>query len=160
MNECMFNDTTDVNCMLGCTGCAGRITKEDLKNYLNNKKFFRDRLAEYKEDLRIAEDLKAVVLDGMPKSHNKTSYALEETLDKINELIQEENKELDKLILIDKKLKMMKNTTYRNILYKKYIKNESLEQISADLHYNYRHICRLHGLALNEFDNIDKADKG
>ena len=71
----MFNDTTDVNCMLGCTGCAGRITKEDLKNYLNNKKFFRDRLAEYKEDLRIAEDLKAVVLDGMPKSHNKTSYA-------------------------------------------------------------------------------------
>lgn len=53
----------------------------------------------------------------------------------------------------------MENTTYRNILYKKYIKNESLEQISADLHYNYRHICKLHGLALNEFDNIDKVDK-
>ena len=154
MNECMLNDTTNVNCRLGCTGCAGHITKEDLKNYLNNKNFFRERLAEYKEDLRIAEDLKAVVLDGMPKSHNKTSYALEEALDKINELIQEENKELDKLILIDKKLKMMKNTTYRNILYKKYIKGESLEQIRTDMHYNYKHICRLHGLALIEFDKL------
>lgn len=135
------------------------MNRKDLENYLNNKRFFNDKLNEYKEDLRRAEDLKAVILDGMPKPKNNSNYAIEEAIDRINELIKEEYKELDKLVLIDRKLKLMENTTYRNILFKKYIKNESLEQISADLHYNYRHICRLHGLALNEFDNIDKVDK-
>lgn len=42
---------------------------------------------------------------------------------------------------------------YVDILYKKYVDCNSLHDISEELHYDYRWICKLHGRALQCFGN-------
>lgn len=44
---------------------------------------------------------------------------------------------------------------HRNILYKKYIKGKKLVDVASELGYDYKHICKEHGKALNSFDNIN-----
>lgn len=41
---------------------------------------------------------------------------------------------------------------YRNILYKKYIRGKGLIKIADEMHYNYEYTKRMHGVALNKFD--------
>jgi len=43
---------------------------------------------------------------------------------------------------------------YKNILDKFYIQGKSLVVIAAEMGYNYEHIKRMNGIALNIFDNI------
>ena len=45
-----------------------RMTREDLKKYKGNKLWIDDQIELYKEMKQRAEDLQAVVLDGMPKA--------------------------------------------------------------------------------------------
>lgn len=43
------------------------------------------------------------------------------------------------------------NDVHQAILYRRYVRQESLRQIAAELHYEYKYLCRLHGLALINF---------
>lgn len=43
------------------------------------------------------------------------------------------------------------NETHQAILYRRYVRQEPLRKIADDLHYEYKYLCRLHGLALLNF---------
>jgi len=45
---------------------------------------------------------------------------------------------------------------YRFILYQRYFKYRSFNEISEMSNYSYRHICRLHGEALKEYETIKR----
>ena len=61
--------------------------------------------------------------------------------------------------LIDFKLKVsgeineIEDERYVELLYKRYIQNESWDAISVDMQYNRKYIIQLHGCALKEFQN-------
>ena len=64
------------------------MTREDLKKYKGNKLWIDDQIELYKEMKQRAEDLQAVVLDGMPKAKNKPNYAIENLIDKYDFILK------------------------------------------------------------------------
>lgn len=135
------------------------MTREDLKNYYNTQKWIDEQKELYEEQRVKAEELKAIYINGMPKPKNKTNYAIEELIDKYNEILEYMNKLQQKQNAIIQQLSQMDNSTYRLILFYKYIKDLEYEEIGTKIHYNYYKICRLHGYALNEFDKLDPLYK-
>lgn len=134
------------------------MTREDLKNYINNKKWIKGQIENYIEQRTIAEGLRAVVIDGMPKAKNKPNYAVENLIDKYNEILEYLTQEQEKLNQIIKQLDKMENSTYKLILFYKYIKGLSLEEVAVEIERDWKYTCNLHGYALNEFDKVCKKN--
>lgn len=130
--------------------------REDLKNYLPNQEWIEGEIELYKEQKTLAEGLKSPTIDGMPKAKNKLNYAIEELMDKLNEILEYLNEQQEKQNLIIKQLGKMTNATYRLILFYKYIQGYKLEEVAVKLKRDYKYICNLHGYALNEFDKLQK----
>ena len=67
---------------------------------------------------------------------------------------------LEKYHHILSQLDGMHDARYADILYARYVRFESLRQISKDLNYDYDYCCRLHGRALKAFEELYlKEDK-
>lgn len=131
------------------------MTREDLKDYRYAQKWVKEQLERYEEQRTMVTNI-TQSLDGMPKAQNKPNYALEKLLDQYNYIIElltkdqeKQNKILEQIILVKE--------PYRTILTDKYIKDMSLEEISIDVHYSYDRTCKMHGIALNLFDEFDKS---
>jgi len=45
---------------------------------------------------------------------------------------------------------------YKLILEKVYIQGKSLVTVASEMDYDYKHICKMNGIALNKFDEHDK----
>lgn len=127
--------------------------REDLKNYRYNKNWIKRQLESYEEQKTIVNNI-TQNLDGMPKAKNKPNYGLENLMDqydKILEILKKDQEKQNEIILQIRKLE----EPYRTILTDKYILGMSLEEISVDIGYAYENVCRMHGTALNKFDDIE-----
>ena len=133
------------------------MTREDLKNYINNEKWINSEIELYEEQKQRAESLKSPIIDGLPKPKNKPNYAIEELIDCYNVILDYCYKLQLKQNEIVRQLGQMENTTYRNILYYRYIKGLSYEEIATEINYDYYNTVKFHGYALNEFDKLDKV---
>lgn len=129
--------------------------REDLKNYRYAQKWIKEQLERYEEQRTIVTNI-TQNLDGMPKAQNKPNYALEKLLDQYNYIIELLAKDQEKQNKILEQMMLVKEP-YRTILTDKYIKDMSLEEISIDVHYSYDRTCKMHGIALNLFDELDKS---
>lgn len=130
------------------------MNRQDLKNYIYSKKWIEKQIENYKEQRNLAEGLTQSI-DGMPKPKNKTSYKLEELMDKYNDIINILIKDQEKQNEIILQLREVEQP-YRNILQNKYVLGKSLEEISVEIGYSYDRTCKMHGTALDKFDNIEK----
>ena len=128
------------------------MTGEDLKNYKYRKDWIQSQINKYIEQREQAIGL-SQYFDGMPKAQNKPNYALEELIDKYNELINIMNEEQNLQNEIIKQLNKLK-PIYKLILYKRYIEGKSLEEVSTEIGYSYNKTCTFNGDALDEFDKI------
>lgn len=133
------------------------MTREDLKKYRGNKLWIDDQIDLYKEMKQHAEGLKAVVLDGMPKAHNKPNYAIENLIDKYNFILEILAKEQEKLNNIILQLKEVEEP-YRTILAKYYVQGKTLVKVADEMNYNYEYVKRMNGIALNKFDELNRKD--
>jgi pyruvate-formate lyase len=79
-----------------------------------------------------------------------TTYAkIDEMERNLDKLIDEYTDEKNKIIgMIDK----MENEVYYEILFSKYVERKSFEKIAIDMNYSFRNVTRLHGKALQAFD--------
>lgn len=68
------------------------------------------------------------------------------------------NAQWDKLIALRKEAKVLieriADGRYREVLHRRYLQGQTLEEIAVDLRYNYRWIKRLHGRAMGEFEKL------
>lgn len=55
---------------------------------------------------------------------------------------------------IDQAIEKVENTTYRTLLFERYINFKKWEQIAVDMDYSYVHIVRLHGKALQKVKDV------
>lgn len=138
------------------------MNRQDLFDYRNNKKWYLERIEELKEREIILGKLTALygeerVSNGSRKVNDKIADNLAKLMDKTSEYYNKLN-ELDiKNLKVINILEQMKNTTYRNLLYDKYIKGIELKEITEDPNYkfkDYKYACNIHGYALKEFDKI------
>lgn len=64
------------------------------------------------------------------------------------------NAQWDKLIALRKEAKVLidriADGRYREVLTRRYLQGQSLEEIAVDLRYSYRQVNRIHGCALRE----------
>lgn len=133
------------------------MNREDLKNYRYNQQWVEEQISKYEEMKEKAYNL-GQVTDGMPKPKNKPNYTLEDLIDKFNEILEVMYKNQNKQNEIIEQLDLIE-PLYRNILYFRYIKGLSLEQISEKIGYNYYKTCRLNGEALQKFDELGKKEQ-
>lgn len=130
-----------------------KLTREDLKNYKYNQNWIKRQLEKYEEQKTVVYGI-TQNLDGMPKAKNKPNYGLESLMDqydKILEILEKDQKKQNEIILQIRKLE----EPYKTILTDKYILGMSLEEISVEIGYAYENVCRMHGTALNKFDDLE-----
>lgn len=131
------------------------MNREDLKDYRYSEKWIREQLQRYEEQKTMVYNI-TQNLDGMPKAQNKPNYALEELMDQYNYILELLKKDQEKQNRILERIREVKEP-YRTILTDKYIKGMSLEEISVDISYSYDRTCKMHGLALNLFDEMNAS---
>lgn len=59
---------------------------------------------------------------------------------------------MEKKEIIISQIDSMANEEYYNVLFAKYIEKKTFEKIADEMHYSFRHITRIHGRALIEFE--------
>ena len=129
------------------------MNREDLKNYKYNQNWIKRQLEKYEEQKAIVYNI-SQNLDGMPKAKNKPNYGLENLMDqydKILKILEKDQEKQNEILLQIRRLE----EPYRTILTDKYILGMSLEEISVEIGYAYENVCRMHGTALNKFDNLE-----
>jgi len=131
------------------------LNREDLKEYRNRELNIKSE-QQTLEEQRVRLEGTGQNLDGMPKAHNKTSYEIEKYLDdkaKIDKEILEQNNLY--IQEIRDRLNMLK-PLYATILREYYINAKSLEEVAVGIDKSYYRTCHLNGLALDEFDKLEK----
>ena len=132
------------------------MNREDLKSYRRNQEWIEGRI-EYIEQYKSSINRLNSVLSDMPKGsrevQDKEAEKLAVLMDSVNELIDKINELNKRQLQILQQLDKVKQP-YKNILDKYYVQGKSLVVIAAEMGYNYEHIKRLHGIALNIFDKI------
>ena len=129
------------------------MNREDLKNYKYNQNWIKRQLENYEEQKTIVYNI-TQSLDGMPKAKNKPNYGLENLMDqydKILKILEKDQERQNEILLQIRKIE----EPYRTILTDKYILGMSLEEISLEIGYAYENVCRMHGTALNKFDDLE-----
>ena len=73
-------------------------------------------------------------------------------LDLKNQIAQKENELIKLKETIFNQIYKLDNQDYRILLTHRYINFKTFEEIAVDMNYSYRHITRMHGWALQEFE--------
>ena len=88
------------------------------------------------------------------KLRNKT----EDLIIKIVDLEREITDDIDRLVdlkrAILQKIDKLENKDHIRILIKRYVLYKTWEQIAVEMNYSFRHVTRIHGHALQEFEKI------
>lgn len=131
------------------------MTRDDLKNYRYAQKWIKEQIEKYQEQRTIVLNINQNI-DGLPKAHNKASYALENLMDQYEQMIDILTEEQKKQNEILNQVRLVREP-YRSILTDKYLKGFCLEQISENIHYSYERTCKMHGKALELFEEINTS---
>ena len=133
--------------------------KEYLKQAFYLDKRINSKL-EQVESLNALATKATSTLSDMPKSPNRGTSKLEDTIVKIVDLQEEINRDIDKLVDLKAEMvgtiKQIQNKELQVILEKRYLCFETWEKIAVDMNYDIRHIHRLHNLGLKETSNLIK----
>ena len=89
---------------------------------------------------------------GMPHSPNKGSQTMANTIDRIIDLQNEINQDIDTLVDLKMELRSVieavDSTEYQLILEERYLNWKSWEQIAVDMNYSIDNVFRVHRKAL------------
>lgn len=134
------------------------MNREDLKNYKYNQIWIKDQ-TEYIETQKETINRLTAILSDMPKESRQVYDAEAEKIAKLEDCF---SGLMDKIIKEEETqeqiVEAINNMQYpfKNILFKVYIQGKSLVTVASEMDYDYKHMCYKHGLALNEFDKLDK----
>ena len=135
------------------------MTRQDLKEYKYNKEFIKDKL-EYIEELRESINKLTATISDMPRGSRQVEDSMAEKIakliDSVDNLLEIINRLQDKQIEIENTILNIEQP-YRIILDKMYIQGKSLVKIADEMNYNYEYMKRMHGIALNKFDEVTKS---
>lgn len=131
------------------------MTREDLRDYKSNQIWIKEQM-EYIEGQRETINRLNSILSDMPKGSKKiydteaeNIAKLEDCFNELTSIIIKEEQKQKKIVDIVNDM----NYPYKNILFKVYIRGKTLVTTASEMGYDYKYMCKIHGIALNEFDN-------
>ncbi len=134
--------------------------KQELKDYIYNKKWVEERLEDIKERKSLVCNITATLSD-MPKGSRKVEDQMAEALAEILDLTNGLEKYLkdlkEKQIKIESKIDKLEQP-YKNILYFRYIKGYNLTEVSNEIDEEYDYTRKLHGIALIKYTKVGKEN--
>lgn len=80
--------------------------------------------------------------------------------EKEREIASEISKLIDFKLKISSEINKMKDERYIELLHRRYIEYESLNEISIDMQYSLKHVTQLHKRALQEFEKQFLTENG
>lgn len=134
------------------------MNREELKDYRNNQEWIKERI-EYIANYKDSINKLITTISDMPKGSKNVEDSMAEKLAKLMDAV---NELIDKIIEKDKKQKEILiqldriEQPYRIILDKVYIQGKTLVTVASEMIYDYKYVCKQHGIALNKFDNTTK----
>lgn len=137
------------------------IEKLTAKEYLSQAYRIDQRINSKLEQVKSLRELATkatATLSDMPRSQSPSFHRMEDFIAKALDLESEINADLKTLIDLKREvvtiIKCVERTELQTILEMRYLCFETWEEIAVALHYDLRHIHRLHGRALEEVDLI------
>ena len=133
------------------------------KEYLNQAYRLDQRINSKLEQVTALSSLATKVtatLTGMPKSSNRPTSLMSDTINKIFDLQSEINKDIDQLVDLKREIvgaiRLVTSTESQTLLEKRYLCFETWEQIAVDMSYSIQHIYRIRDRAIDELTLIRK----
>lgn len=130
------------------------------KEYLMQAYHLDQRINSKIEQVASLNDLAkkaTVTISDMPRNPNRAVSTMANAVEKIVDLQQEINEEIDRLVdlkvEITNTIKKVENQDYQMLLEKRYLCFETWEDISYELGWSLRWTHVLHGKALAELDD-------
>ena len=127
--------------------------KEYLKSY-RDAVVAETQIKEEIDQLRLDKMFPSLVQDGMP--HDSGSSDLSAYAAKLDELLSELEEQMNERIQlrreIVRKIECMESETEKAVLRYRYIHMLKWEEIAVKMHYGYRNILKVHGRALEHFE--------
>lgn len=80
--------------------------------------------------------------------------AIAKIIDLQNEINRDNDEFIDLRREASKLLKLIRQPEQYQVLHKRYVLYESFENIAVEMRYSYRHICNIHGRALQAFEKV------
>lgn len=112
-----------------------------------------ERLKERRKNLHLDVTFGAINYDA-DRVQTTPKNKLEEAMVKLSDRIEYLDRKIAELsVEIDDRInsiESIKNSNYRDVLFKHYAEYKSFEQISVEMGYVYNYTCNLHGEALKE----------
>ena len=133
--------------------------RKDLKNYINNQEWIKGQM-EYIEEQKEQVNKLVATLSDMPMGSKAVQDSMAEKLTKLmdnfdellGKILEEQNQQKKILEMLDKV-----EQPYKLILNKAYIEGKKLVKVASEMNYNYEYMKRMHGIALNKFDEVTKS---
>lgn len=133
------------------------MNRKDLKDYKYNQEWIKGRL-EYIEEYRSTINKLTTVLSDIPKGsksiYDSEAERIAKLQDNVKDLLLYINEEQEKQKLILEQLNKVEQP-YKVILEKIYICGKSIVTVASEMNYEYKYMCKQHGIALNKFDELD-----
>ena len=133
------------------------MNREDLREYKYTQQLIKDRI-EYLQEYKGSISNITQILSDMPRGTRQINDSFAEKIaeltDSVDELIEKINVENEKQKKIIEQIDKVEQP-YRLILDKVYVQEKSLVTVASEMNYEYKYICKQHGIALNKFDEIN-----
>ncbi len=130
--------------------------KQELKDYIYNKKWIEERLEDIKERRYLLEKITTTISDmpkGSPKVTDTNIESLANILDDTKDIERYIKDLKEKQVQIEEKIDKIEQP-FRNILYFRYIKGYNLTEVSNEIEEEYDYTRKLHGIALIKYAEI------
>ncbi len=130
--------------------------KQELKDYIYNKKWIEEKLLDIRERRSLLDNISSTISD-MPKGSKKVldkhAEELTKIIDDTNEIEQYIKELQKKQIKIEDKIDKLEQP-YKNILYFRYIRGYNLTEVSNEIEEEYDYTRKLHGIALIKYSKV------
>ena len=135
----------------------------DRKHFYHNSNQLRIRGEKTGEKSRAEHCKHNVDESGGKRDSDHAPDRLADAVAKIVDLKAEINRDIDRLVDkkrdIAAKLGKLTDRRYYAVLFRRYLLFETFEKISCEMNYSWRHVCSLHGQALEAFQKVLDAEK-
>ena len=135
-------------------------SKQELKDYIYNKKWIEEKLLDIKERRVLLENISGTISDmprGTPKVVDKKAEELSKIIDDTNEMEIYVKQLKEKQLNIENKIDRLEQP-YKNILYFRYIRGYNLTEVSNEIEEEYDYTRKLHGIALIKYSKLEEVN--
>lgn len=131
--------------------------KQELNEYRENIKYIEEKLDDTEEVKSKVEKITSTLSLTKSNITGESNDKFADAINRLEELKLDCNEKMQKLLLkkfvIDEKIEKV-NQPYRNILFYRYTRGKSWEQVASELGYSRDYACELHGEALYLYSKI------